>query len=485
MRSTAIITGAIAVAMALPAGTFAQKPVSLPTPIPRPTGTPSAYPAYGTPAPGVATLRPIPGVPQQITLQQAIDIAAAKSPVLAAARGNYLITQIPVLLSRGALFPNISATATETHSTSGSRSTNTGGTGNGATGGGSFTSRGLNANLRQLIFDGGRILAQLHAAQASAVAGLTTYQRNAQTLAFNVATAYYNTLQAHQATLIAVQVVQQNQVQENLVRAQIATGTAARADLATAELPTAQARVALVRAQGAELSAIAAFANTIGLDADAYVIPVDDTSNVAESTLISPPLTYDTAVQRALSLRPDYVAAQSTVRAAEYNLRAQRLGLFPTLNGDASAGTNSTLPNGTGFVGSSSIGLTLNIPIFDQGITHAQSAQAQYQLDIANAQLENERLGVEVNVRQALVNLVSSQAALQESDAELSKALQVLQSTQAQYRAGVTTLPLLLNAQVGLTQAQTDRLNALYTLRQAQQAYRFALGESDLTAIPT
>ena len=53
------------------------------------------------------------------------------------------------------------------------------------------------------------------------------------------------------------------------------------------------------------------------------------------------------------------------------------------------------------------------------------------------------------------------------------------------YRAGVTTLPLLLNAQVGLTQAETDELNAVYGLRQAEQTYLYALGENQLaTTIP-
>jgi len=474
-----MITGAIAIAMALPAGTLAQKARPQPTPIPAPTGTPSAYPAYGTPAPGVATFRTQPGIPAKITLQQAIDVAAAKSPVLASARGNYHLAQVPVDLAHSAFFPNISATGTYTQTsggTSGSRTTNSGS---------SFTQQGLTANLRQLIYDGGRVLAQLHSAQASEVVGLTTYQRSAQTLAFNVAQAYYTALQAHQATIIAAQVVAQNQVQENLVRAQISAGTTARADLATAELPTEQARVALVRAQGAELSAYAAFANTLGLDADTMVQPVDDTTNAPESALISPPISYDQALARALALRPDYVAAQNTVKAAEYNVRAARLGTWPTLEGNAAAGYNSTSLNGQAFQGTNQIGVTLNIPIFDQGITRAQTEQAQYQLDIAHSQLQSELLGVQLNVRQALVDLVSSQSALTQADAELRKAVQVLQSTQAQYRAGVTTLPLLLNAQVGLTQAQTDRNTALYALRQAQQAYRFAVGESDLSAIPT
>jgi len=53
----------------------------------------------------------------------------------------------------------------------------------------------------------------------------------------------------------------------------------------------------------------------------------------------------------------------------------------------------------------------------------------------------------------------------------------VLSGTQEQYRAGVTTLPLLLNAQAGLTQAENDRLTATYALHQAEQSYLFALGD--------
>ncbi|HEY0614535.1 MAG TPA: TolC family protein, partial [Candidatus Elarobacter sp.] len=102
--------------------------------------------------------------------------------------------------------------------------------------------------------------------------------------------------------------------------------------------------------------------------------------------------------------------------------------------------------------------------------------QAQGQLDRGVAQLALAQQGVTLNVRQALVNLVAAYAALDQTNAELSKAQQVLQSTQAQYRAGVTTLPLLLNAQVGLTQALTDEVTAVYTVRQAEQALLFAEG---------
>jgi len=421
--------------------------------------------------PSVVEQRPQPGVPQQVTLQQAIDIAVAKSPVLAGARANQQLAQIPVNLARSALFPNVSATASVTHnnqSTFAGRSF------------GSNTSKGLTADIKQLIYDGGKLIAQLHQARANAIAGTQTYERQVETLAFNVAQAYYTALQAHSATQLAAQVVHQNEVQENLVRAQLRAGAASRVDLATAQLPTAQARVALVRAQGQEATAIAAFANTLGLDADAAVAPSESASATSISPQV-PVLSYDQALARAMLLRPDYLAAENAVLAARYNVQVQRAGLLPSLNANATYGTNSTTVTGTDFRPSSSIGATLSIPIFDQGITRAQTEQAQAQLALAQSQLDQTRLGVQLNVRQALVGLVTAEGAVAQAQAELAKAQEILRATQAQYRAGVTTLPLLLNAQVGLTQAETDELNAVYGLRQAEQTYVYALGENTIT----
>jgi len=271
-------------------------------------------------------------------------------------------------------------------------------------------------------------------------------------------------------------------VQEALVTAQIRAGTAARADLATAQLPTAQARVAVVRSQANEQVQLATFANTLGLDADIAVQPKDDVPALSATSgnyTVNPAFptpTYQQAVTRALALRPDLTSQQQNVVSLQESLRAARLGNYPTVNGSASYGTASTDPSGGAFRNAGSIGLALTLPIYDRGITRAQTAQAQAQLDRALAQLQIDQQGVQLNVRTALVNLVSAYAALDQVNAELSKAQQVLQSTQAQYRAGVTTLPLLLNAQVGLTQALTDEVTAVYTVRQAEQALLFAEG---------
>ncbi len=440
----------LAAAMASPAPMITP----LPTPSPAPLPVPSAA----------------PGIPPSITLQQAIDIAAAKSPVLAAARANYQLTQIPVQLAKTAIFPFVSATGTSTHSNAGTvAGRNTG----------SFTSNNLTASLRQLIYDGGRVIAQIHQARASAVAGAGTYERALETLSFNVAQAYYFYLQAQATVQVDKQLVRLNQANEALVGAQVQTGVAPRIDLVTVHVPTVQAEVVLIQAQGSQASALGAFANQLGLDANTLVQPVNNNPSNPAQTLVKV-LPYDQAVMRALALRPDYLAAQFTVLAQKYNVQVQRSALLPSLTGTAAYGTSSTTVTGSNFMPNSSVGLSLSIPIYDQGVARAQTEIAQADLDLANAQLAQTKLLVQLNVQQAVVSLISDQAAVTQAEAALAAAQISLRAAQAQYKAGVINLYSLLQAQTNLTSAETAETNAVFTLRQAEQNYIYALGESSL-----
>jgi outer membrane protein len=468
----------------LPAGTFNPNAVVTLPPASQPTSLP--YPAYGTPVPGVNGGQVDPTIPQVVTLDQAIAIGYSRSPLLAQARAELQIESAPVQLAATALLPNISGSASTTreHSQAGAGGTTTTNANNttvttGGGGGGplTYTSNVFSATISQLIYDGGRISAELRAAKFNQSSQAATYRRELQTVAYNVANAYYSQLAAQRATAVAIQTVLVDQTNENLVSAQIRAGSAAQADLATAQLPTAQARVAVIQDQGAELSAQATFANAMGLDANTAVLPRDDTPvNGAPVTSSIEIPTYAQAFARAIALRPDVTAQNLTVSGLRATLRATQLTNFPTLSGVGSASTASTDVKGSDFRNNSSIGLSLSIPIYDQGVVAAEVAQARGNLALGIANAQTVIQGVQLNVKQALVQLVSAKAALTSADVALYEAQVVLKSTQAQYRAGVTTLPLLLNAQVGLTQALSTQTTSVYNLREAEQAFLYAEG---------
>jgi outer membrane protein len=469
--------------------------VGMPTPYPVNTlapltgGTSLPYPAYGTPVPGVNAGNPLPGVSAILTLQQSEMIGFARSPVLTSARADVGVAAAEVRLERSGLLPSLSGAADYdfSHSQPGSGGLATSASGTTFTTRDTANDADVSLSLKQLIFDGGRTAAGIRAATENETAFADTYRRDLETVAYDVATAYYSYLAAERTTQVDLEIVREDQVQVDLVTAQVRAGTAARSDIATVELPVAQARLAVVRAQGAELAAEATFANAMGLDANVRVQPVDDAPVYTGASVSSIPVpTYDAALKRALALRPDYDSSVQGVNQAKSLLREAQLGLFPTLSGSGSATDQSTNGSLGAFRNSQALGLALSIPIYDQGVTAANVASARASLDKANAILQTTALTVALNIKQALTGLVSASAAVDQTKVEYSTAVTNLQATQAQYRAGVTTLPLLLNAQVQLTQALTDQLTSVYNLRQAEQTYLYQVGANyDASAVKT
>ncbi len=478
---------ALAAACLLPSAVFAQAqpnaPVTAPTPAPAPSasGSPIPYPAYGTPAPDVAKQAATPGVPVTVTLQQAIAIAVAQSPVFASERAQYRAIAAKYGAEKGALYPNVSADASVQRQyggnlSSGSVSPNPSSSPSAFQNNGPFTSITARATLQQLIFDGGRVIAGIRTAKESDFAGRDTLVRQLQTLAFNVAQDYFGVLSAQASVTSNASLVREFETQLNSVSAQIRTGAAARSDLAAAQFQTSQARGQLVVSQGQVITAEATFATVLGLDADTMILP-QPVSGPGKRIL-----SYQQAIQEALATRPDYMAAQHTVESAKENLRFAKLGRFPVLTANASAGYSESLPTTLPhLLGSEGLGATLTIPVYDQGLTNYNVALAASQLDQANAGLVQSRLTVQSDVRSALANLISARAAETQAQAELDSAQVNLQAVQARYRVGASSIVELVQAEAGLSTAQRDFVAATYSELLQEENYTYALGTSDLS----
>ena len=122
-----------------PAASGAPAQAAAPAPLPSPiTSLPPAsqpvtlpYPAYGSPVPGVNRGTPTTGVPEVVSLDQAVAIGFARSPLLAQARATIEIDTAPVELAKTAVLPNIAGTASTGRTYRQAGSVNTGGTGSG------------------------------------------------------------------------------------------------------------------------------------------------------------------------------------------------------------------------------------------------------------------------------------------------------------------------------------------------------------------
>ncbi|MBV8488957.1 MAG: TolC family protein [Candidatus Eremiobacteraeota bacterium] len=467
---------------------------AMPTPQPRPTvsGTPIPYPAYGTPAPDVAATKAKKGVPQSISLVQATKIAVALSPVFEQQNAAWYQIHAAYGAAQQAYLPGVTGNATMggTYTDTNIGTLQPGVNPSASPASGLVTGKTQNVQetagitITQLIYDGGRTIANIRAAKEADYAGRATLMRDLQTLELNVATAYYLVLQDNATVVADNQLVHEFEVNEASVAAQIRNGAAARSDIATAAYQTAQARGNLVTAQGQAIAAQAAFATTLGLDADATVVPQDIGK---EPTGPNP--SYDLSLQRALLMRPDYIAAQYTVESSKENLRYAKLARAGALTGSASDTTGrqyapntftSTYLHTSGYVNDKTLGLQYTIPIYDQGITNLNVATAASQLDQNIANLQLTKLTVESNVRGAVANLISAKAALVQARAALVAAQVSLDATQAQYKVGATTIVNVATTEGNLSSAQAAYISALYGVQTAEQNYLYALGFSDV-----
>jgi outer membrane protein len=461
-----------------------QAPITVPTPAPMPTtsGSPIPYPAYGSPAPDVATQKQRPGIPVTVTLNQAVDIAVAQSPSFASERAAYLEIAAKYGAEKGALLPAISAQASAERSYGSYQNTGGSSAAPSATSV-PVTSTSLSAqiSISELIYDGGRVIAGIRSAKEADVAGRDTLLRQLQTLAYTVATNYYALLEDNASVQSDNSLVREFEINEQYVVAQIRTGAAARSDLAAAQFQTAQARGQLVTAQGAAIAAQATFATSLGLDADTAISPQLLGTSPHQARLLS----YQQALQQAYTLRPDFLAAEHTVESDKENLRYAKLARFPSLTADATGGKSRQLSSGAGallpYSSPESIGATLSIPIYDQGQTNYSVAVASATLDQANASMTQTRLQVQSDVRGGLANLISARANLVQAEAEVTSATVSLQATQAQYKVGASTITAIVTAEANLATAQTAYVAALYGERQSEAQYAYVLGASDLS----
>ncbi len=452
----------------------AAEPAALPS-IDRGLALP--YPAYGSPQPQILTTRRAAGVPATVTLAQATAIAIARVPSLDAARGEVAFEDASIALARTGLAPDVRISGSSKYSY-------VQGGGANASAASSAVSAALfsaqsnsgSLSLSQLIYDGGQIRAKIDAASLTRDATLATYRRDAQTVAYDVAAEYYTLLADERTVAVDDELLRENVVSENLVRAQIRAGTVAGADLSTQLATTANARTTLVSAQGTLQNGRVAFATALGLAADTDVLPRDDTQGLETATPASTLPAFANALDIAYGERPDIAEARLTVAADEASLRGARRGLSPTLSFSGSKGLESSNLGGGAIRNDGTLGFTVNIPIYDQGTTRANVASSHATVAIATANAATTRLTVAQDVRQALISIVSDRAVLDQTRAAYESAVTSLRSTQGQYRVGMSTLPSLIQAEATLASAATNIVNAIYTLRIAENNLRYALG---------
>jgi outer membrane protein len=176
------------------------------------------------------------------------------------------------------------------------------------------------------------------------------------------------------------------------------------------------------------------------------------------------------------------LAAAAQVKAAQAGTDAARAAGRPTISLSAS----STQYNYSGINSHGSlVGINLSVPLFSGYSTtyHVRSAEAQ--LDVKNAQFQQVRLQVALDVWTAYQNLTTATQSLRTSADLLDSAQQSARVALGRYKAGVGSILDVLNAQSALASARLQRIQSTFNWNISRATLAQAMGSLDAGLLQT
>lgn len=410
--------------------------------------------------------------------------ARANDPVLAQADATRLATGEGVPQARALLLPQISASLSLSQTNNGGSSLSGSGLGTGtdsylcsgiAAGTGNYDctgpltssgtnedtghvrTRSINGTLSQTIFDFSKF-ANLKAAHSAADAQDATYEAALQDLYVRVTGAYFTVLNDEDQLTFAKANEDAFKRQYDQADQQYKVGLSAITNVYQAKAYYENAKTQTIAAQ-----------NTLDNDREALRVitgqPVGDLKKLRDDLPLQPPQPSDPNawVKQAVQNNPTLLAQKDNVETAEHNITAARSGHLPTITATVNYGKNSSwyqnpvVYNSANQPASTTIGLTLNVPIFSGGATQSRVRQSIYQRDAATDAMELQRRQVVQDTLNYYRSVLAGISQVESGKASVESGQKALEATRAGFEVG--------------TQTFTDVLLAIQTLTQSESAY--------------
>ncbi len=185
----------------------------------------------------------------------------------------------------------------------------------------------------------------------------------------------------------------------------------------------------------------------------------------------------DAAIRTAFAQRQDLRSAEAQLRAAEEARKAAGAEHLPSASVGGNYGLQGTNPDSGASVFQASA--TLTVPIFQGGRIHADTAQADAVVAQRRAELSDQRGAVELDVRNAYIDLqvATEQVATAESNRKL--ALQTLQQSQDRFAVGVADSVEVVSSEQSLASADHDYVSSRFSQSVARITLARAIGEAE------
>jgi outer membrane protein TolC len=337
-------------------------------------------------------------------------------------------------------------------------------------------------NVTQVLYAGGGISSAIKSSRLGLDAALLDLQGVINEALLQVRTSFYTALLAREQIKVQESNLELLQQQLKTTTDRFEAGTVSSFERLRADVAVANAKAPLITARNDFRLAIESLRQALGF-----------TTSTPESlrkvptllgTLDFTPVNFDlqSSFEAARANRPDLQRLAKLTSMREQDVRTQRSGYYPNVG--VSAGyqfkNSPYAPNQFNeALDGWTLGLESNWAIFDGRATAGRVAQARSVLAQTKLTLAEAELAVDVEVRRAHSQWQQATELAEASAKVVEQAEEAVRLANARYNAGTSTQLDVLAAQVDLTTARTNQLQAYYGYNVAVAALRKAMGMAD------
>ena len=414
-------------------------------------------------------------LPSSLSLDDALRLALSHQPHLVRARAETEIARARADEARSPLLPQISGTAAYQRATAnfvarpgalpGALSPRSQSTSFDTF---NFFNAGVTAS--QLVYDFGQASHRLASANASAAGQVDNERTRRLEIALDVRAAFFQARAASALVVVAEQALANQDRHLHQVQGFVEVGSRPEIDLAQVRTDRANARVQLINAQNTFETSKAQLNLAMGVEGStAY--------SIAESPLVpvaGEEQPRDDLLREALRARPEFASLAHQRSASELALRAIEGAYGPSLN--VATGLTEGGASFESMAWNWNANVFLNWPIFQGGLTRAQTRGARATLSSIDADLHSQRLQVHLEVDQARLAVRAAKESLGASGDAVQNARERLRLAEGRYQSGMGNVIELGDAQLALTTADAQQIQAEYNLASARARLVKALG---------
>jgi outer membrane protein TolC len=320
------------------------------------------------------------------------------------------------------------------------------------------------------LFLGGQKLAELTRS------GAALESVHAGELAQRFATAfltefdYYDVLANSELDRVARDRLRRVREQLAVARAKVSSGAAVQTDSLNLRLEFTRAQIAQLQQASRLRVARLQLGRRIGAAGPVDATPLDST--------MAPelPITLADAITQAASQGPEYRRAAADERAASAIYRSRLGNYLPhaTLSWTGVGFDNKFMPTGAKFT---QLSLAISFPLWDNMRRELFVSQARVSRDVFRAIRNDMQRAVQHDVTAAYDAYETNRASVDLSATALTAARESYRIQQTRYQSGATTILDLVDAEVNLSQAEADYVQARYGTRLALAGLESILGK--------